>query len=530
MEHFDIIIVGGGIAGLYLAYLFDDQFKIKIIEQSANFGGRISTIKGKHNTIEYIYEAGAGRISETHSSTLSLIENLGIDDKLFAITSKKRSILGQNTYSDIIKNKNANKEFYKINKDEKLDTIYLINKVIDSSQKYSRDELINMSFYTLIQLELSSDASLFVYDSFGYISELIDMNAFDAVRMFGKGGDFFHKNQYYILNGGFQQVTDLLLHKLKQKNNIFLQNKTSVVEFLHREKMFTVTTESIFTQTNYTCDRLVFATTRNSLRNISGFNYCPKFMRNLYSVTPHPLCRVYAIFPKNKNGNIWFEGIGKITTDNVIQYIIPIDVKRGLIMISYSDNLYAKFWNKVNMKNRLKKTIMDNLNRLFPDIDIPEPTYLRSHFWKEGCHFYKPGSDSIKISREMIKPFKSKELYICGETYSLNQAWVEGALVTAGKVYDKISKEQVGGKNIELNSLPKISLKEISKHNTKNDAWISIEGMVLDVTDFIDKHPGGSIILEGLGKEFTEKWYKYGHNQNIIKNVFPKYIIGVLDN
>ena len=50
-------------------------------------------------------------------------------------------------------------------------------------------------------------------------------------------------------------------------------------------------------------------------------------------------------------------------------------------------------------------------------------------------------NDSIKISKEMLKPVKNKEIYICGEAYSLHQAWIEGSLQTADEVLKIINKQ-----------------------------------------------------------------------------------------
>lgn len=36
-----------------------------------------------------------------------------------------------------------------------------------------------------------------------------------------------------------------------------------------------------------------------------------------------------------------------------------------------------------------------------------------------------------------------------------------------------------------------ISVEEISKHNTKEDCWIVVDGKVWDITDFAPEHPGG---------------------------------------
>ena len=46
-------------------------------------------------------------------------------------------------------------------------------------------------------------------------------------------------------------------------------------------------------------------------------------------------------------------GNKKIVTNNQLRYIIPIDPENGLIMISYTDDVYTKHWK--NMQNNQKK-------------------------------------------------------------------------------------------------------------------------------------------------------------------------------
>ena len=167
----------------------------------------------------------------------------------------------------------------------------------------------------------------------------------------------------------------------------------------------------LFSKEKVMCKRLILALPQKPLVKLDSFKKCPRIMKYLRSVKSHPLCRVYAIFPKNIYGKMWFENLPKITTDNVLQYIIPINYKKGLIMISYSDNLYD-FWKNVTKDDLLIKVVMDNLNRLFPDVNIPEPTYIRSHYWSEGCHFSKPGIDSVSVRNLLIKPFKSRNVYM----------------------------------------------------------------------------------------------------------------------
>lgn len=49
--------------------------------------------------------------------------------------------------------------------------------------------------------------------------------------------------------------------------------------------------------------------------------------------------------------------------------------------------------------------------------------------------------------------------------------------------------------------LPAYTLQELAKHNKVDDAWISINGFVYDITDFADGHPGGTgVILRYAGE------------------------------
>eukprot|EP00747_Dinoflagellata_sp_TGD_P074342 gnl/TRDRNA2_/TRDRNA2_158283_c1_seq1.p1 gnl/TRDRNA2_/TRDRNA2_158283_c1~~gnl/TRDRNA2_/TRDRNA2_158283_c1_seq1.p1 ORF type:complete len:499 (+),score=88.65 gnl/TRDRNA2_/TRDRNA2_158283_c1_seq1:46-1542(+) len=49
-----------------------------------------------------------------------------------------------------------------------------------------------------------------------------------------------------------------------------------------------------------------------------------------------------------------------------------------------------------------------------------------------------------------------------------------------------------------------ISMEEVAKHSTKGDAWIVLYGRVINVTDFLEKHPGGEkVVLNQAGKDVT---------------------------
>ena len=81
MHIHDIVIIGGGISGLFLAYnlIQSDKYDdILLVESSSELGGRIRT-----ETIDnYPIEMGGARFSDKHVHLLSLLEELGLQDKM----------------------------------------------------------------------------------------------------------------------------------------------------------------------------------------------------------------------------------------------------------------------------------------------------------------------------------------------------------------------------------------------------------------------------------------------------------------
>ena len=49
------------------------------------------------------------------------------------------------------------------------------------------------------------------------------------------------------------------------------------------------------------------------------------------------------------------------------------------------------------------------------------------------------------------------------------------------------------------------SLEEVAKHNKKDDLWIAVKGIVLDVTNWLDEHPGGpQALFSHMGRDASE--------------------------
>lgn len=92
--------------------------------------------------------------------------------------------------------------------------------------------------------------------------------------------------------------------------------------------------------------------------------------------------------------------------------------------------------------------------------------------------------------------------------------------------YNKTKKNKKTNKGKSKRTI-KYTMNDVKKHNKKTDAWIVINKKVYNITDWIKKHPGGLIIMRGVGKDATQLFNNIGHS-NYAKKILKTYFIGIL--
>ncbi|CAH1755987.1 5974_t:CDS:2 [Entrophospora sp. SA101] len=103
----------------------------------------------------------------------------------------------------------------------------------------------------------------------------------------------------------------------------------------------------------------------------------------------------------------------------------------------------------------------------------------------------------------------------------------KGKLLMKQKKLDDAKKDLYWG--IPLSQLPVYTFDEF-KESAKNNKLILIEGIIIDVTDFIEEHPGGkSIIATSIGKDMTTAFNGgiYDHS-NAARNLMANFRVGVI--
>ena len=82
MKNYDVVIIGGGIAGIYTMYNLKKNYpnlKVLLLEKDNRFGGRIYTFHKKIDNETYKMDLGAGRIGFHHKNMMDLINELKIE-------------------------------------------------------------------------------------------------------------------------------------------------------------------------------------------------------------------------------------------------------------------------------------------------------------------------------------------------------------------------------------------------------------------------------------------------------------------
>jgi monoamine oxidase len=317
-----------------------------------------------------------------------------------------------------------------------------IAKVVLTSKGEPLSKLQNISFIDYAKQVLKNDSEVqLIVDAFGYYSELVIMNAHDAIQLMDLLGPF---NRFYIMNGGLDQIIEKLVLRLDSKYVKILKNKTVSDIVLHMDDKNNEILFDIFISENVRpvvtrvciCALPVWA-----LKKLSISRY---FAPLLKQVLCAPLCRIYSKFEVDADGGVWFKGMPKLTTNNNLRMIIPISEKEGVIMISYTDNKFAKYWKRIYDKygvdgvdSRIAKLIKESTG-----MDIPKPINTRVCYWDCGVGYWGIGADSAATSRAIIKPFCDFSFYVCGEHFSEKfQQWMEGALETSEKVIADITQK-----------------------------------------------------------------------------------------
>jgi len=499
-EKYDTIIVGGGIAGLFLAYkLKDSKQDILLLEKEGEWGGRIHTI---YKT-DYHYECGAARISNKHHKLMTLIHELGLEDQLIKLPED----------IDIIIH----------NKRSSMNINSLLKELFIRSKGLSKEYLENIVLFQLLIDVYDYDTAVSIREGFGYDSEFMSLNAKAGLDMFKK--DLFKEDtEYFVFKEGLSKIVTTIVNNLKSHSNVTIKLSEGLEDI---EDSYILTDK----KNRLYYDKIILTIPQEHLVKLEYL----KEVKHLDSVQGIQLLRIYFKYPV-KDCESWFKSISRTTTDNYLRHIIPIDYKNGLIMISYTDGYPVKLLSALHQRG--EKVLVEAIHKEIKDIfgirkNIPYPEEVHFHLWENGCHFWKPGSDMNDIYDKMLKPISGKEIYLCGESFSKKQAWIEGAIESCYDVLKKMKFKDIEVKVKKEKKMKKFTIDEVLKHKDWIVMEVNGERRVYDLSKWIPQHPGGDKIYNGIEanmyykdpEKYDKTPYEIFMRNNIHKdkNVFEQF-------
>ncbi len=92
---------------------------------------------------------------------------------------------------------------------------------------------------------------------------------------------------------------------------------------------------------------------------------------------------------------------------------------------------------------------------------------------------------------------------------------IAGVLINRSSVtiIDSPDTAEVDDSKPQVEAPPETStytLSEVAQHKSKEDCWTVIDDYVYDLTEFINRHPGGDLILQACGVDATEAFKNQG--------------------
>jgi protoporphyrinogen oxidase len=406
-------IIGGGIAGLYAANQLIVKYNvhpanITIYEKTNRWGGRIQT----QTQQSYMFHCGAGRFKKTHTHLMNLIKRYGFEHKIYSFDNKKEVRFITSNNVAIVENKGIHQ---------------IISKII----KHPTENLHTMHTFDYFASLTNHITTEIIKTAFGYDAEFDIQNA--EATLYALRNDFHINSQYYSIHGYLEQIVEAMVDELSSMGISMVLN-CPIQQIIRTQQPKYQLVQNDGSKIVIDADIVILALDRSALLRIHVPLLNP--IRNILSnsITSITLCRIYAAFPKSPTtGKVWFSNIrGSVVSNTRIRQFISYDPTTGFCVISYTDGETASYWNRIRTKDELSTTLLYELKQLFPDIDesIPKPNFIKKCYWHHGCHVWNVGYSMNDLYPQIIHPVQNENIYICGEAYSRQQGWIEGALIS----------------------------------------------------------------------------------------------------
>jgi len=500
-NHFDIVIVGGGVSGVYSAWRLKNELpnsqdlKIGLFEASNRIGGRLLSVTPP-GMPSVRCELGGMRYLSSQKYVSSLIENkLRMKITPFAVDQPENIAFLRNTILRLSQLNDSSKVPYNLTWAEKGKTPeellqFAIQQIVPNISAYQgqalMEYLINFTFegkhlydegfWNLVSRAVSHEAFRFLTQGGGYDMSTANWNALDMILF---NFDFAPDVKYWHVTDGYEAVPIRLANEF-QKAGGELSLGHRLLGFSMEDNLVKMVFDVNGEQETVLAKKMILAMPKRSIELIAKKNpFFSKenveFYKNFNSITPVKMFKMFIAYHEP-----WWENLGikkgRSLTDLPIRqtYYWGTEAyqeggnsqnRNSVLMATYDDSMNVDFWVGLDSKRERKKvqtsshlfqepikdsnwddylaneSMVDEMNRQLAQMHglkyIPQYYSAVYQNWGQdpyggAIHLWNIHAKSWEVIPYMVNPTKGElPIFICGEAYSHEQGWVEGALATS---------------------------------------------------------------------------------------------------
>lgn len=479
---YDVVVVGGGVGGAYAAWRLatGGAGQVALVEMSDRIGGRLESLVPPQ--MENL-EAEFGGMGYTSNDKLvnALVSYFKLDpvdfphggpSNLFYLRGQRFTVGQANdpTFTPP----------YDLPADDKgVDPRQLVPNTIEkvfpgsskwtpqqwkkaTSQGYKGRDFNDLGFWNFLERNMTNEEFEYGRDATGHTFEVANWNCAQALPWYMLDGNA----SYYTLAGGYDQIPLALASAFAQAGGTTFMSTpvTSVESEITGPQGATTFALTAADGSSCTATAVVLAMPRRALELLSCSILAEGSIQELVaSVTGQPVLKIFCCYDTN-----WWSPLGitagSSATDLPIGqtwYFGPDSAtsSKSLLMASYCDTLAATYWEGISSGPRFQTTgppatdphwaeqapsadLVAEVQRLlteFHGMPVPDPYSAAWMDWSGdpyggAFNTWNVGVRPDQVAKQILQPDPSQGLYVCGEAYSFDQGWVEGALDTAEQV------------------------------------------------------------------------------------------------
>lgn len=475
----DVAIVGGGVAGAYATWRLRTEqpgSRVRLFELSDHIGGRLRSVAFPQAP-HLVGEVGGMRFLQSQKHVANLVKHLGLPTRGYPVDAPyERMALRGRDFSLAEIGRPTTLYPYNIPAADQSPKSPLffqaMERIVPGAKtmtpakwralrarvRHKGRLLKDWAAWALLADVLTFEEMRFLQDSSGYDDVSLHETGLDQFDFIFLGDD--ESKPFSTIVGGYQRLP-LALAEEAAKIGAGIELRTRLISL-----SIPATPGDFFRlglrdhngrQTAITAKRVVLALPRRAIEAIAVPNATPQFADLVASVEPVPACKALLLYPKPWWRDLGIAGGRSITDMPSRQFYalgaeterLPSEAANGFgMLMMYCDAGTVEYWKELAPAagaggfqwlagdSQLANEVHREAGLVYRAA-APEPLAACFQDWTAepfggGWHFWGASKDGIALADRVMKPIAGRDLYICGEAYTMYEAgWVEGAIERA---------------------------------------------------------------------------------------------------